>query len=60
VGATIRYVGMAPVVIIGDGQRPWGDAILLVEYPSPAAFIDMVSTDEYTQVHEAHRGLVTA
>ena len=54
VGATIRYGGTIPAVIIGDGQRPWWDAILIVEYPSPAAFIDMVTTEEYAKVHK-HR-----
>ena len=54
VGATIRYGGVAPAVVIGDGERPWWDAILIVEYPSPAAFIDMVTTEEYAKVHE-HR-----
>ena len=54
VGATVRYVGTAPAVIIGDGQQPWWDAVLIVEYPTPAAFIDMVTTEEYARVHE-HR-----
>ena len=54
VGATIRYAGTAPGVIIGDGERPWWDAILIVEYPTPQAFIDMVTTPEYAKVHE-HR-----
>jgi uncharacterized protein (DUF1330 family) len=54
VGATVRYGGAAPAVVIGHGERPWWDAILIVEYPSPAAFIDMVTTEEYAQVHE-HR-----
>jgi uncharacterized protein (DUF1330 family) len=54
VGATIRYGGTVPEVIIGDGQRPWWDAILIVEYPSPAAFVDMVTTEEYAKVHK-HR-----
>jgi uncharacterized protein (DUF1330 family) len=54
VGATVRYGGAAPAVVIGHGERPWWDAILIVEYPSPAAFIDMVTTDEYARVHE-HR-----
>jgi uncharacterized protein (DUF1330 family) len=54
VGATIRYGGTAPAVIIGDGEQPWWDAILIVEYPSPAAFVDMVTTEEYAKVHE-HR-----
>ena len=54
VGATLRYAGGAPSVVIGDGERPWWDAILIVEYPTPQAFIDMVTTQEYAKVHE-HR-----
>ena len=54
VGAAIRYAGTAPAVIIGEGERPWWDAILIVEYPTPQAFIDMVTTPEYAKVHE-HR-----
>jgi uncharacterized protein (DUF1330 family) len=54
VGATIRYGGTAPAVIIGEGERPWWDAILIVEYPSPAAFVEMVTSEEYAKVHE-HR-----
>jgi uncharacterized protein (DUF1330 family) len=54
VGATLRYAGTAPAVVIGDGERPWWDAILIVEYPTPQAFIGMVSTPEYAKVHE-HR-----
>jgi len=54
VGAHVVYGGVAPAVIIGDGVQPWWDAILIVEYPTPAAFIEMVTTDEYAKVHE-HR-----
>jgi uncharacterized protein (DUF1330 family) len=54
VGATLRYAGAAPTVVIGEGERPWWDAILIVEYPTPQAFIDMVTTQEYAEVHE-HR-----
>ncbi len=54
VGATVRYAGTAPAFVIGDGEKPWWDAILVVEYPTPAAFIDMVTTDEYAKVHQ-HR-----
>jgi uncharacterized protein (DUF1330 family) len=54
VGATVRYAGTAPAIVIGEGERPWWDAILIVEYPTPQAFIDMVTTPEYAQVHE-HR-----
>lgn len=54
VGAAVRYGGEAPASIVGDGEKPWWDAILIVEYPTPQAFVDMVSTPEYAQVHE-HR-----
>src|ERR1700758_949308 len=54
VGGKVRYGGAAPTVVIGDGERPWWDAILIVEYPSPQAFIDMVTSPEYAKVHE-HR-----
>jgi uncharacterized protein (DUF1330 family) len=54
VGGTVRYMGEAPTVVIGDGKKPWWDAILVVEYPSPAAFLDMVTNEEYLEVHE-HR-----
>ena len=54
VGATVRYAGTAPGVVIGDGERPWWDAILVVEYPTPQAFIDMVTTPDYANVHQ-HR-----
>jgi uncharacterized protein (DUF1330 family) len=54
VGATVRYGGSAPVNVIGDGERPWWDAILVVEYPTPSAFVDMVKDPGYQQVHE-HR-----
>lgn len=54
VGASLRYAGAAPAYVVGDGEKPWWDVILLVEYPTPQAFIDMVSTKEYAKVHE-HR-----
>src|ERR1700749_729334 len=53
-GATVRYAGAAPAAVIGDGERPWWDAILIDEYPTPQAFIDMVTTPEFAKVHE-HR-----
>jgi uncharacterized protein (DUF1330 family) len=52
VGGTVRYAGAAPGVVIGDGEKPGWDAIIVVEYPSPAAFLDMVSNEEYLKVHE--------
>ena len=54
VGARVRYSGAAPVNVIGDGEKPWWDAILVVEYPTPSAFVDMVRDPGYQKVHE-HR-----
>ena len=54
VGAEVRYSGTAPVNVIGDGERPWWDAILVVEYPTPSAFVEMVKDPDYQRVHE-HR-----
>jgi uncharacterized protein (DUF1330 family) len=54
VGATVRYAGTAPAQVIGHGERPWWETILVVEYPTPKAFVDMVTTPEYAAVHE-HR-----
>jgi uncharacterized protein (DUF1330 family) len=52
VGGTVRYAGASPSVVIGDGEKPGWDAIIVVEYPSPAAFLDMVSNEEYLKAHE--------
>ncbi len=42
-------------MVIGDGERPWWDAILIVQYPTPQAFIEMVtSAENIVKVHE-HR-----
>jgi len=54
VGGTVRYAGDSPTVVIGEGEKPWWDAIIVVEYPSPSAFLDMVTNEEYLKVHE-HR-----
>jgi len=52
VGGTVRYAGTSPAVVIGDGEKPWWDAILVVEYPTPAAFIEMVTHEDFGKVHE--------
>ena len=50
-GARILYGGTAPAVLIGNGERPWWDVIIVVEYPSPAAFVDMVTSEDYAEIH---------
>ena len=54
VGGSVRYAGTTPVNVIGDGERPWWDAILVVEYPSPRAFTEMVTDPGYQAIHH-HR-----
>lgn len=54
VGARVVYGGSAPKQVIGDDVTPWWDAILIVEYPTPLAFVEMVTSEEYAPVHE-HR-----
>lgn len=54
VGGTVHYAGEAPTVVIGEDEKPWWDAIIVVEYPTPGAFLDMVTNEEYLKVHE-HR-----
>ena len=54
VGGTVRYAGVSPSMVIGDGEKPWWEAIIVVEYPSPAAFVGMVSNEDYLNLHE-HR-----
>jgi uncharacterized protein (DUF1330 family) len=54
VGAKGLYAGSGKAYVIGDGPRPWWDAILVVEYPTPTAFVSMVTAEDYAEVH-AHR-----
>ncbi|MEB3048602.1 DUF1330 domain-containing protein [Mycolicibacter sp. MYC123] len=51
-GATVRYAGFTHAVILGDGQHSRWDAIVVVEYPTPAAFSAMVTSDAYLQIYE--------
>ena|ERR1700722_946568 len=51
-GVTVLYAGEAPTMVIGDGERPWWDAIILVQYPTPQAFIGMVTDEGYAKVHD--------
>lgn len=54
VGASVVYGGTAPAFVIGDEGSPWWDAILVVEYPTPSAFLEMVTSEEYNAIH-VHR-----
>ena len=50
-GGRLLWAGTGDQVLIGDAEQGW-DAVLLVEYPSRAAFIEMVSSPEYLAAHE--------
>jgi uncharacterized protein (DUF1330 family) len=52
-GGSAVWAGRADQILIGDATQDW-DQVLLVQYPSRAAFLDMVSKPEYLQAHE-HR-----
>jgi uncharacterized protein (DUF1330 family) len=52
-GGKVLWTGKAEQVLIGDPTQDW-DAVLLVQYPSRAAFVEMTSSKEYDAVHE-HR-----
>jgi uncharacterized protein (DUF1330 family) len=48
-GARVLWHGRADSVVIGDDADDW-DAVILVEYPSRKAFLDMTSSPQYRQV----------
>jgi uncharacterized protein (DUF1330 family) len=52
-GGRILWSGRPTHVLIGDETDRW-DAIALVQYPSPKAFVEMVSSAEYQKEH-VHR-----
>ena len=52
-GGRVLWQGRADQILIGDPEQDW-DSVVLVEYPSRKAFIDMVTTPKYEAAHE-HR-----
>ena len=54
-GGRILWQGRAEQTLIGDRSEDW-DTVVLVEYPSRRAFIDMVSNPEYMKSHEHREG----
>lgn len=50
VGASLLWYGSGDSVVIGDEDADAWDAVLLVRYPSRAAFIDMVSSPAYQAI----------
>ncbi len=55
VGGRALYGGTQRQLVIGEGERTWWDTILVVEYPSPGAFLEMVGDPGYLAVHEHRR-----
>jgi uncharacterized protein (DUF1330 family) len=49
VGGRILWQGRADSVVIGGDADDW-DVVILVEYPSRKAFIDMTSSPKYQEV----------
>jgi len=54
VNAVLLFAGNAKVSLIGQTEPPWWDTILVVEYPTPSAFLEMIGSEAYLKVHE-HR-----
>jgi uncharacterized protein (DUF1330 family) len=48
-GARVLWQGRPDSVVIGEDADLW-DAVLLVEYPSRRAFLEMVSSTEYRAI----------
>jgi uncharacterized protein (DUF1330 family) len=52
-GGSVIWAGRADQVLIGDPSEDW-DQVLLVQYPSRAAFLDMLAQPSYQEAH-THR-----
>ena len=48
-GARVLWQGRPETVVIGESADLW-DAVVLVEYPSRSAFLEMVSSAEYQAI----------
>jgi uncharacterized protein (DUF1330 family) len=57
-GGRVLWTGQPEHVLIGDPEHDGWDLVVLVSYPSRAAFIDMVSSPNYQEAHtHRERGL---
>ncbi len=60
VGGTLLYAGVGDAALIAEPGQAW-DAVLLVRYPSRAAFLAMVADPAYQAItHLRHDALVEA
>jgi uncharacterized protein (DUF1330 family) len=55
VGATVVYAGDTSHVVAGNIDQPWWDAIVVVRYPSRAAFVSMATDPGYHEHAHVHR-----
>jgi uncharacterized protein (DUF1330 family) len=55
VGASVLYAGDASHVVAGEIDQPWWDAIVVVRYPSRAAFVAMATNPDYQERAHVHR-----
>jgi uncharacterized protein (DUF1330 family) len=51
IGARVLWLGSLKQVFIG-GEHDYWDEVLLVEYPSRKAFLQMISRPDYLQIHK--------
>jgi uncharacterized protein (DUF1330 family) len=59
-GGRLVWMGSVKQVFIGTDTDHW-DRVMLVEYPSRKAFLDMISAPEYQEVHkDREAGLETS
>lgn len=59
VGATVLYAGACSTLLAGPEAHRW-DAVLVVRYPSRAAFTQMVSDPDYVQVSKLRTSALEA
>lgn len=58
-GAKLLWQGRADSVVIGDDEADGWDAVLLVEYPSRKAFLQMTGSKEYEDVGKHRTNALT-
>jgi len=46
-GGQVRFLGQSALPLLGE--KPW-DLVLLVEYPTRQAFLDMIGSEEYQAI----------
>ena len=54
-GAEAVWVGRGDSVVIGDEADRW-DTVLLIKYPSRSAFLGMITSAEYLEIHPLRAG----